>query len=86
MIYCTVRAIKYKDPVPCYWIETSILQKLSNFFLTEIETQDDEGSTKADFRIRKTQHSALSRKFHEVFIDYQQAQTEYRKRMKVHEI
>ncbi|KRY32515.1 Syntaxin-1A -like protein [Trichinella spiralis] len=45
------------------------------------QDESTEGST-ADLRIRKTQHSTLSRKFVEVMTDYNKTQTDYRERCK----
>ncbi|XP_004635910.1 syntaxin-2 isoform X3 [Octodon degus] len=46
-------------------------------------SQDDSGSwTSVDLRIRRTQHSVLSRKFVEVMTEYNEAQTLFRERSK----
>ena len=52
--------------------------------LIENAIEHDEQSTdgRADIRIRKTQHSTLSRKFVEVMTDYNKTQTDYRERCK----
>ncbi len=47
-----------------------------------IEQEEVSGVSSADLRIRKTQHSTLSRKFVEVMTDYNKTQTEYRERCK----
>lgn len=44
-----------------------------------VEHDEDGG---ADLRIRKTQHSTLSRKFVTVMTDYNKTQTDYRERCK----
>ncbi|XP_076333534.1 syntaxin-like [Tachypleus tridentatus] len=46
--------------------------------------QDEQADTSspADLRIRKTQHTALSRKFVEIMTDYNKTQTDYRDRCK----
>ncbi|XP_065173837.1 syntaxin-1A isoform X4 [Atheta coriaria] len=47
-----------------------------------IETEEQNNKSSADLRIRKTQHSTLSRKFVEVMIEYNRTQTDYRERCK----
>ncbi|VDK86137.1 unnamed protein product [Litomosoides sigmodontis] len=47
-----------------------------------IEHDESSGFSSADLRIRKTQHSTLSRKFVEVMTDYNKTQTDYRERCK----
>ncbi|CAG0897438.1 unnamed protein product, partial [Darwinula stevensoni] len=47
-----------------------------------IEQEEHAKSTSADVRIRKTQHSTLSRKFVEVMKEYNRTQTDYRERCK----
>uniref|UniRef100_A0AC35UCM0 t-SNARE coiled-coil homology domain-containing protein n=1 Tax=Rhabditophanes sp. KR3021 TaxID=114890 RepID=A0AC35UCM0_9BILA len=47
-----------------------------------IEHDESGGTSPADLRIRKTQHSTLSRKFVEVMTDYNKTQTDYRERCK----
>ncbi|KAL4002678.1 hypothetical protein ACH3XW_4455 [Acanthocheilonema viteae] len=47
-----------------------------------IEHDESSGLSSADLRIRKTQHSTLSRKFVEVMTDYNKTQTDYRERCK----
>ncbi|KAL7022913.1 hypothetical protein ACKWTF_012428 [Chironomus riparius] len=47
-----------------------------------IEQEEQGKSASADLRIRKTQHSTLSRKFVEVMTEYNRTQTDYRERCK----
>ncbi|CRL07646.1 CLUMA_CG020610, isoform D [Clunio marinus] len=47
-----------------------------------IEQEEQGKSATADLRIRKTQHSTLSRKFVEVMTEYNRTQTDYRERCK----
>lgn len=47
-----------------------------------IEQEEQANKSNADLRIRKTQHSALSRKFVEVMTEYNRTQTDYRERCK----
>lgn len=47
-----------------------------------IEQEESAKMNSADVRIRKTQHSTLSRKFVEVMTDYNSTQTDYRERCK----
>lgn len=47
-----------------------------------LEAEEAAGGASADMRIRKTQHSTLSRKFVEVMTDYNKTQTDYRERCK----
>ncbi|EPB68360.1 Syntaxin [Ancylostoma ceylanicum] len=47
-----------------------------------IEHDESAGAGNADLRIRKTQHSTLSRRFVEVMTDYNKTQTDYRERCK----
>ena len=47
-----------------------------------IEQEERVNKASADLRIRKTQHSSLSRKFVEVMTEYNRTQTDYRERCK----
>ncbi|KAJ8280326.1 hypothetical protein GJAV_G00053250 [Gymnothorax javanicus] len=47
-----------------------------------IEQEEGQNSLSADLRIRKTQHSTLSRKFVEVMSEYNSTQSDYRERCK----
>lgn len=47
-----------------------------------IELEEQANKSSADLRIRKTQHSTLSRKFVEVMTEYNRTQTDYRERCK----
>ncbi|XP_035722785.1 syntaxin-1A-like isoform X3 [Vespa mandarinia] len=47
-----------------------------------IEQEEHTNKSSADLRIRKTQHSTLSRKFVEVMSEYNRTQTDYRERCK----
>lgn len=47
-----------------------------------IEHEEHQNKSSADLRIRKTQHSTLSRKFVEVMTEYNRTQTDYRERCK----
>lgn len=47
-----------------------------------IEQEEQSNKSNADLRIRKTQHSTLSRKFVEVMTEYNRTQTDYRERCK----
>lgn len=47
-----------------------------------IDQEEQTNKSNADLRIRKTQHSALSRKFVEVMTEYNRTQTDYRERCK----
>ncbi|XP_026472361.1 syntaxin-1A isoform X3 [Ctenocephalides felis] len=47
-----------------------------------IEQEEQGNKSNADLRIRKTQHSTLSRKFVEVMTEYNRTQTDYRERCK----
>ncbi|XP_015605065.1 syntaxin-1A isoform X5 [Cephus cinctus] len=47
-----------------------------------IEQEEQTNRSSADLRIRKTQHSTLSRKFVEVMTEYNRTQTDYRERCK----
>ncbi|CAB3401719.1 unnamed protein product [Caenorhabditis bovis] len=47
-----------------------------------IEHDEGQNAGNADLRIRKTQHSTLSRRFVEVMTDYNKTQTDYRERCK----
>ena len=46
------------------------------------EQEEQVNKASADLRIRKTQHSTLSRKFVEVMTEYNRTQTDYRERCK----
>lgn len=48
----------------------------------ERHIEEDEGRSSADLRIRKSQHSVLSRKFVEVMTKYNEAQVDFRERSK----
>lgn len=47
-----------------------------------IESEEHISKASADLRIKKTQHSTLSRKFVEVMTEYNRTQTDYRERCK----
>jgi syntaxin 1A len=47
-----------------------------------VEQEEQSNKSSADLRIRKTQHSTLSRKFVEVMTEYNRTQTDYRERCK----
>ena len=47
-----------------------------------MEQDEQVNKASADLRIRKTQHSTLSRKFVEVMAEYNRTQTDYRERCK----
>ena len=47
-----------------------------------MEQDEQVNKASADLRIRKTQHSTLSRKFVEVMTEYNRTQTDYRERCK----
>ncbi|KAJ3590193.1 hypothetical protein NHX12_008147 [Muraenolepis orangiensis] len=47
-----------------------------------IEHEESQNKSSADLRIRKTQHSTLSRKFVEVMSEYNTTQSDYRERCK----
>lgn len=47
-----------------------------------IESEEHVSKASADLRIKKTQHSTLSRKFVEVMTEYNRTQTDYRERCK----
>ncbi|XP_071050680.1 syntaxin-1A isoform X4 [Onthophagus taurus] len=47
-----------------------------------IEQEEQTNKSSADLRIKKTQHSTLSRKFVEVMTEYNRTQTDYRERCK----
>lgn len=47
-----------------------------------IEQEEQAHKSNADLRIKKTQHSTLSRKFVEVMTEYNRTQTDYRERCK----
>uniref|UniRef100_U5EM47 Putative snare protein syntaxin 1 n=1 Tax=Corethrella appendiculata TaxID=1370023 RepID=U5EM47_9DIPT len=47
-----------------------------------IEQEEQANKSSADIRIKKTQHSTLSRKFVEVMTEYNRTQTDYRERCK----
>ena len=49
-----------------------------------IEQEENVNKASADLRIRKTQHSTLSRKFVEVMTEYNRTQTDYRERYYTH--
>ena len=52
------------------------------FLVIEQCIESDDTKASADLRIKKTQHSTLSRKFVEVMTEYNRTQTEYRDRCK----
>lgn len=58
----------------------------NKYFFSEIEqnieAEELSNKSSADLRIRKTQHSTLSRKFVEVMTEYNRTQTDYRERCK----
>jgi len=64
--------------------ETNVVLLLLFVLVIEqnIEHEERTNKSSADLRIRKTQHSTLSRKFVEVMTEYNRTQTDYRERCK----
>lgn len=64
--------------------ETNVVLLLLFVLVIEqnIEHEEQTNKSSADLRIRKTQHSTLSRKFVEVMTEYNRTQTDYRERCK----
>lgn len=58
------------------------MRRIFSVIENSIEHDESGGMSSADLRIRKTQHSTLSRKFVEVMTDYNKTQTDYRERCK----
>uniref|UniRef100_A0A3P8UH75 Syntaxin-1A n=1 Tax=Amphiprion percula TaxID=161767 RepID=A0A3P8UH75_AMPPE len=59
------------------------IKKLANKCIQQtIEQEEGQNRSSADLRIRKTQHSTLSRKFVEVMSEYNTTQSDYRERCK----
>jgi len=70
IVESTFRIATPKPCFPCLVIEQNI------------EQEEHTNKSSADLRIRKTQHSTLSRKFVEVMTEYNRTQTDYRERCK----
>ncbi|XP_049432374.1 syntaxin-1A isoform X1 [Epinephelus fuscoguttatus] len=62
-------------------LANKIRSKLKSIQQT-IEQEESQNRSSADLRIRKTQHSTLSRKFVEVMSEYNTTQSDYRERCK----
>uniref|UniRef100_G3P6G4 Syntaxin-1A n=1 Tax=Gasterosteus aculeatus aculeatus TaxID=481459 RepID=G3P6G4_GASAC len=62
-------------------LANKIRSKLKSIQQT-IEQEESQNKSTADLRIRKTQHSTLSRKFVEVMSEYNTTQSDYRERCK----
>ncbi|XP_061734341.1 syntaxin-1A-like [Nerophis ophidion] len=62
-------------------LANKVRSKLKNI-LHSIEQEEGQNRSSADLRIRKTQHSTLSRKFVEVMSEYNTTQSDYRERCK----
>jgi t-SNARE complex subunit (syntaxin) len=58
-----------------FFVSVSVIEQ-------NIEQEEQTNKSSADLRIRKTQHSTLSRKFVEVMTEYNRTQTDYRERCK----
>ncbi|XP_071946415.1 syntaxin-like isoform X2 [Antedon mediterranea] len=63
-------------------IKTSANKVRHELKIMEQSIENEGKKTSADFRIQKTQHTTLSRKFVEVMTDYNSTQTDYRERCK----
>ncbi|XP_033111536.1 syntaxin-like isoform X1 [Anneissia japonica] len=63
-------------------IKTSANKVRHELKIMEQSIEKEDKKTSADFRIQKTQHTTLSRKFVEVMTDYNSTQTDYRERCK----
>lgn len=78
---------KWRDSRPrnTFWASTSCCSRLicgCSVIEQNIEQEEHTNKSSADLRIRKTQHSTLSRKFVEVMTEYNRTQTDYRERCK----
>ncbi|XP_019743271.1 syntaxin-1A-like isoform X3 [Hippocampus comes] len=62
-------------------LANKVRSKLKSILHT-IEQEESQNTSSADLRIRKTQHSTLSRKFVEVMSEYNTTQSDYRERCK----
>ncbi|XP_035477608.2 syntaxin-1A isoform X2 [Scophthalmus maximus] len=62
-------------------LANKVRSKLKSILQT-IEQEEGQNRSSADLRIRKTQHSTLSRKFVEVMSEYNTTQSDYRERCK----
>ncbi|XP_061638505.1 syntaxin-1A isoform X3 [Phyllopteryx taeniolatus] len=62
-------------------LANKVRSKLKSILHT-IEQEESQNRSSADLRIRKTQHSTLSRKFVEVMSEYNTTQSDYRERCK----
>jgi hypothetical protein len=86
ILYCIVYLLS-NNPQESHEVYTDIvLLMLLYVFLAVIEQaveqEEQTNKSSADLRIRKTQHSTLSRKFVEVMTEYNRTQTDYRERCK----
>ncbi|XP_072281110.1 syntaxin-3-like isoform X6 [Pyxicephalus adspersus] len=75
---------KTKDELENLTLE---IKKAANNVRSRLKTMEqsiehDEGQSSADLRIRKSQHSVLSRKFVDVMTKYNEAQVDFRERSK----
>jgi len=80
-----VTCIKLIDPLRSSRIHFALWHPNLIFCLVieqNIEQEEHTNKSSADLRIRKTQHSTLSRKFVEVMTEYNRTQTDYRERCK----
>lgn len=89
ILYCVVylQTALSNNPQGSHEVYTDIvLLMLLYVFLAVIEQaveqEEQTNKSSADLRIRKTQHSTLSRKFVEVMTEYNRTQTDYRERCK----
>lgn len=71
--------INWKKEFTVKWCIIGFIQTVIE---QNIEHEEQTNKSSADLRIRKTQHSTLSRKFVEVMTEYNRTQTDYRERCK----
>ena len=76
-----LKAVGNSEPENYFMTLTNYQIKFFHLVIEQgIEQEENVNKASADLRIRKTQHSTLSRKFVEVMTEYNRTQTDYRER------
>uniref|UniRef100_H0V4I6 Syntaxin-3 n=1 Tax=Cavia porcellus TaxID=10141 RepID=H0V4I6_CAVPO len=84
-LYSIILSAPIPEPSEC--LLSGVIKKRANNVRNKLKSmerhiEEDEVRSSADLRIRKSQHSVLSRKFVEVMTKYNEAQVDFRERSK----
>ena len=82
-VFFVFKTFSFINANPIYFFALQLNQiSFTTVIEQNIEQEEHVNKASADLRIRKTQHSTLSRKFVEIMTEYNRTQTDYRERCK----